>query len=219
MDLKKVTNGVKNYLVDTTGLLLASTPFYVEMEILASGMSSATSFESRFKDSCLAYAGAYAGLGIVYAKGRDFSKKIFKIDEQSAAKKHNIHDSIYNAAFNIAFSVPLYLSSGADLEQTAKGALEATLLGLASGPINGFSIDTFRDFLGTKKSQRLPKVVQNVRSKTKKLLAAGLIATMIGATAGVYTIKDKYFSNSQTQEQRQEISPLEEKVLELPMNK
>jgi hypothetical protein len=38
---------------------------------------------------------------------------------------------------------------------------------------------------------------------------------MIGTTAGVYAIKDR-FSNHQIQEQRQEISPLEEKVLELP---
>lgn len=213
MNLKKIANGAKHYLVDNTGLLLASTPIYATMETLAAGMSSATSFESRFKAACL----AYAGLGIVYTKGRDFSKKSFGIDENSTEKKHTLHDSLYNMGFNIALSIPIYLSSGADLEQAAKGAAGASLLGLVSGPINGYSIDTFRDFAGTKKSDRkMPKLIKNARKNTKRVLAAGLIAAAIGATAGVYSIKDKYFSNPSVQEQRQESSPLEEKVLEPP---
>ena len=130
-------------------------------------------------------------------------------------KKHTIHDSLYNAVFNAVFSTLIYSSSGADLEQTVKGVVGATLLGLVSGPINGYSLDTFRDFVGTKKSQRLPKRIQDIGNKTKRILAAGLVATTIGTTAGVYKIKDEFFSNPPAQEQMLENNSLEEKVSEL----
>jgi len=186
MNAKKVLTGIKHYAVDTTGLLLASTPIYAAMEVFTSGMSVATSLEARLKVAQL----GYLGMGIAYAKGRDFSKKIFKIDEQAPEWKQTVHDSVYNVAFNIVFATPIYLSSGADLEQTIKGVAGASTLGLVSGPINGYSIDTFRDFAGTKKSTRLPKPIQNIGSKTKKLIAAGLIAATIVTTAGVYKLKE-----------------------------
>ncbi len=186
MNVRKVLTGIKHYAVDTTGLLLASTPIYAAMEVFASGMSVATSLEARLKVAQL----GYLGMGIAYAKGRDFSKKIFKIDAQAPKWKHIVHDSIYNVSFNIAFVTPIYLSSGANLEQTIKGVAGASALGLVSGPINGYSIDTFRDFAGTKKSTRLPQQIQNIGSKTKKVIAAGLIAATIATTAGVYKLKE-----------------------------
>lgn len=209
MKIKEIKDKVKNYLVDTTGLLLASTPIYAAMETLASGMSVTTSFESRLKASAL----AYCGLGFAYVKGRDLSKRMFNITKESPEKAHSIHDSAYNAAFNIACAIPIYLSSGADLEQALKGAAGATALGLISGPINGYSIDSFREFVGTKSVRRMPRLIENAGRKTKKALAIGMVAAMLAGTWGVYDIKTKYFSGIK-QEQKKEQS-LEQKALEI----
>jgi hypothetical protein len=212
MEIKKTTNRVKNYLVDTTSVLWLSTPVYSAMETLASGMSVATSLESRIKVACI----AYAGLGTIYVKGRELSKKIFKINENSSEKKHMLHDSIYGAAFNISLSIPIYLTSGADLEQALKGTAGGVALGLGFSPIQGYSIDCFKDFAGTKKSDRkMPEFIKNAGKKMKRTLAVGMIAGMFAGTAGVYKIKDKFFPTPINQEQKLKKFSLEKRIIEI----
>jgi len=199
MDKKKIRKALnigKNYVVDTTGLFLASTPIYAGMEVFGAGMDVATSLESRLKVALL----GYLGMGFVYAKGRDLSRKIFKLKDTSKEWKQTLHDSIYNVAFNFSFAFPVYLSSGADLETALKGAGGAVGLGLISGPINGYSIDTFRHLTGTKHSERMPKIIKGINKKARNFLAAASIVAMVGTTAGVYKIKDKYFSEPKKQE-------------------
>lgn len=191
MNLEKIVNGAKNYLVDTTGLLLASTPIYASMEVFFSQMSSETSLESRIKVAEL----SILGLGIAYSKGRDLVRSKLNITEETSELKQSLLDSIYNVAVNISVSIPIYLSSGANLKQALIGAFGASLLGFVSGPINGWSLDTFRDFAGTVKSKRLPKKLQNLSSGAKKALAVGLISTTIGSTALIYEIKNTCFPN------------------------
>jgi hypothetical protein len=182
---KAVLNGIKHYAVDTTGLLLASTPIYAAMETFVAGMDSVVSMESRLKAAGL----GFLGMGVAYAKGRDFSNKIFKMEEKSEKKKI-LHDSLYNAGFNIAFAFPVYLSSGASLNEALVGTGGAVALGLVSGPINGYSIDTMRDFFGTKKSKRLPRNIQGFSQKIKYGLVAASIVGAVGLTKGVYELND-----------------------------
>ena len=186
MKLKSALKSVGHHIVDTTGLSLASTPIYSALEVFVSGMSVATSFESRLKVLGL----GYVGFATVYAKGRDLSKKIFKVDDSVSESKHKVHDSLYNLAFNLAFATPIYLSSGADFEQTVRGATSAAVLGLFSGVINGYSIDMFRDCVGTKESHRVPNYIKKLGKTTKRFIAAGLIATSIATTAGIYKAKE-----------------------------
>lgn len=205
----KILNGIKHYVVDTTGLLLASTPVYAAMETFVSGMSVATSFESRLKVSML----AYSGLGIVYAKGRDLSRSLFGIKEETPEWKKIVHDSAYNVAFNIPMATIIYRTSGANIEQTAKGVAGASVLGLFSGPLNGYSIDTFRDFIGTKESERkMPKIIKNAERKTKRALAVASIIGMVATTAGIYGVKDKFFKGEAPLK-----SPCLETKVELPI--
>lgn len=195
MRLNTLYEGLKHYITDTTGLLLSSTPIYATMETLGAGMSSATSLEAKLKVAGL----AYCGFGILYAKGRDLSRKVFKVTPEKSEFAKSVHDSIYNIAWNIPLATAIYLTSGADLEQTAKGVAGSAVLGLFSGPANGYSIDIFRDFVGTKKTDRkMPKVFSSAGRKIKKLFALGMIAAMLAYTATIYAINDKYLPNSET---------------------
>jgi len=191
MELSKTLGNIKNYLVDTTSLLILSNPMYASLETFISGMDVKTSLESRIKVSLL----AYTGLGFLYVKGRDFSKKVFKVNEKSSEKTHALHDSLYNVTFNVSASFPIYLTSGANMNQATVGAIGAGILGLISGPINGISIDLFRDFMGTKETKRnFPEKLKKAQKSTKRFLAAGMIGLMLTSTAGVYSIKNKYFN-------------------------
>ncbi len=202
MKIEKIVDLGKHYLVDNTALLLGSTPIYTAMETLASGMSVATSFESRLKVAAL----AYMGLGTFYVKGRDLSKKILGFTEKTKGWKHVVHDSIYNLAWNIPFSIVIYQTSGADLEQTVKGVAGASILSFVSGPINGHSIDAFRDFTGTIPSPRkMPKIIKNSKKSVKKLLAAGMVAGSLISTLGIYAIKEEFFPDKVYQEYQEKV--------------
>ncbi len=192
MDNNKIKRGfvsfLKYYVVDTTALLTTSTPIYAAMETFASGMSSDTSLEARIKIAGI----SYMGLAVLYTKARDLSKYIFKVTDSSSRKINIIHDSIYASVFNIIASIPIYMSSGADLEQTLKGTAGAVFLSLTTGAINGFGVDAYRDFTGVKESRRLPKKIKELSPNAKKWIAAGLIAASVGLTALVYKANNEY---------------------------
>ena len=145
----KLFEKLKRYFVDITGMLLASTPIAAAIEVFVIRLSVSISLESRLKVLGL----AYLGLGIIYTRGRDFSKNLFKINN-SSEKKRVVHDSIYNVLFNMIVTLPIYLSSGAEMGQAIGGAWIIAIVALISGPISGYSIDSFRDFTGIKNSDR-----------------------------------------------------------------
>ncbi|MEK6760471.1 MAG: L-alanine exporter AlaE [Nanoarchaeota archaeon] len=185
-----ISGQIKNYFVDTTGLLLVSIPIAAAVEIFIIGLSISISLESRIKVIAL----AYLGLGLIYAKGRDFSKKLFKIEKNSSEKIRALHDSFYTVLFNIILSLIIYLSSGANLSLAANGAVVIAIVSFISGPISGYSIDSFRDFTGTKNSDRkMPAFLKNAGSDAKKIISIVIVITAVVATAGIYLIKSEFF--------------------------
>lgn len=195
MTLDKIINATKNYFVDTTGSVLASIPIYATIETFVAGMNVEVSLESRIKIVTI----RYCGLGMVYAKGRDLSRKIFKIEKESSETKKIIHDSVFTSAFNFPIATLFYLSSGASTGQALIASACNGLFGMISGPIMGYNIDVFRDLMGTRNSERTPSFIKNIGKSKKKLIAAGLILTSLLATAGVYTLKN-YVSRTSIQE-------------------
>lgn len=185
---KQIHKELANYFVDTTGLLVASTPVFAAMEVFVSNMPVDVSLETRLKMTQL----SYLGLGWAYGKGRDLSKKALKVTEQSKAWQKISLDIGYNVTFNAVISFPIYLSSGANLQQALIGTEGACLLSTIAGPLNGYGIDTFRDLIGTKPTTRIPQYVQNMNTQVKKALAIGLVGASIGLTAGIYKIKNGY---------------------------
>ena len=193
MDKRSIVKGIKNYLVDTTGLLATAMPLYAGVEVFGAGMSAATSLEARLKVAQL----SYLGMGFIYSKGRDLSRRIFKVNGDSPELKKVVHDSIYQVVFNGIMGVPIYLSSGASLEEAIKGVTATSVLSLVSGPISGYGIDLFRNLCGTTNEfSRKPQLVNNLGKKAKRALAIALIMGTVVSMAGIYKIKEATTNHS-----------------------
>ncbi len=183
---EKISNVLKYSFSDSTALLTSTNPIFTVYEVGLSGMTDEVSIKSR-----LIISGAtYAGLGYVYGKFRDISRNYFNITDKSKERTQSIHDGVYLAVLNTILGSGLYLISG---EKDWGNLGIAVGLGTLSavtfiGPLTGFAADAARDLFGLKKCERrlYPNIIANRSSKTKKLIAAGLIAASIGATAAIY---------------------------------
>ena len=187
---KGLIENLKYHLVDSTALLAESTPVFAAFEKGLAGMSDEVSITARLLATGLTYFG---GMGLVYAKGRDFSRKLFKITEKTSEKKQSIHDALYLTAFNGVVSPLFYLASGArNIDEIAIGTGASMVLGLFNGAPMGYSIDLFRDLTGLKNCERpsYPNFLKRQSNKAKKGLAALLIAGSLALTAGIYKVID-----------------------------
>lgn len=155
----KVADNLKSHFVDSTAIMTESTPLYAAFETFIAGMSPQISLNTRL----ISAASAYCGLGWVYAKGRDLSRRLFHIDETTKERTQLRHDTAYNAAFNFALSPIFYLAAGArDPKEIAIG----TACGLAFGAVNGapmgLAVDAFRDFTGVRPNDRIPNAMESL---------------------------------------------------------
>ena len=209
--------GLKYHLVDSTAMLVESNPVFAAFEVGIVGMSDLTSLYARL----IATATIYGGLGSVYGKGRDFSKKIFKITDQTKERTQKIHDLVYTAAFNLFIATIMYTSSqllakltkGEDLDfgEIARGTGVAVVLGAINGIPMGYAVDAFRDLTGLKKCDRksYPNLVKKQNLKIKKSLAGLLIGGSIVLNAGIYAL---------TSDKESEIDqePIKEIIADIP---
>lgn len=147
--------------------------------------------ESRAKASIL----AIFGMGFAYAKGRDWYLKKVDVSTETSKKKKVFHESAYNVMFNAVVSPIIYLSSGATISQTVVGTLGTMVLGVFSGPINGFGVDVSRELFSMGKSKRLPYHIRNAKSSVRHAIATGGLLACIGLTAGVYA-SDTYLDKN-----------------------
>lgn len=196
--LENLVHGVKRHISDGTAVNVVYSPLYALMETSFAGMSHAHSQDSRLLGAAI----VYAGLGNLVGKGRDFSKKMFKIDDNTPEKIRKIHDVIYLAATPLLINPPFYLAVGVrDVKEIAIGTLAGCVLGAVGGIPMGYSIDYFRDLIGVEKSERMPAKISHLKPRAKKLIASGLVALSIGLTGIVYEmVPDKDNKNVQTQE-------------------
>ena len=87
----KVADNITYHLVDTTAILVATHPIYATIETLIAGMPDETSMKARL----IVSAANYAGIGLLFSRGRDFSRKKFSITENTKEKTQIIHDMVY----------------------------------------------------------------------------------------------------------------------------
>jgi len=177
----------KLHLVDSTALLAESAPIFTAFEVGIAGMSDQVSMNTRW----ITAGTSYLGLASIFSRGRDISRKIFKINDKTREELQHIHDVLYTVGFNLVLSPPLYYAAGArDLEEIAWGTGSAMLFGGASGSLAGYAVDTFRDLTGMKECNRpsYPNFLKRQSSRVKKTIAAGLVATSIAAVAGIYSL-------------------------------
>lgn len=187
MDIKKIAERLKFHAVDTTALLTASNPIFSALEVTACGMSDELSIHARL----LATGTAYAGIGTLFRMGRDFSRRIFEINDQTKERTQGIHDTLYAMGFNLLISPPMYILAGArSLKEIAAGTALGVGFGLAGGWPMGYAIDVFSDLTGLQKSERksYPEIIRKQKSKIKKGLAVSLTLGSIALMSGIYAL-------------------------------
>lgn len=182
MKLKNLYDITKTHVIDTTAILASTNPIYAFFENVVVGMSDEVAISARLFASLTAYLGG----GSLASRGRDLSRKIFKINDRTKEKIQTTHDALYLAALNGTFAPIIYKLSGANTSDTIEGTLFTMGLSLVTGPIMGYSLDAARDLTGIKKSERIPNKISNLSPRTKKGLAALLLTGLVGANAGIY---------------------------------
>ncbi|MEK6888144.1 MAG: hypothetical protein AABX14_04325 [Candidatus Aenigmatarchaeota archaeon] len=183
--MKKLFDALKYHFIDSTAIITVTNPMYTALEMGPAGMSSETSMHARILGSVL----TYVGFGSIYAQGRDLSKRMFGITESASERVKILHDTLYNFVYLSALQPPFYYAAGSrNIKEIAIGTAGSALMGLFSGPVAGYAVDSFRDFTGLKESERLPNFIKNQSPKTKKYAAALLTAASVGALATVYSL-------------------------------
>lgn len=189
--VKKVARGLKFHLVDATALLAESTPVLAAFEIGIAGMSVHVSLNARIFAAALTYFG---GTGYIYARGRDLSRKIFRIHDNTKEKIQHFHDSAYLGAFNLVFAPLLYLASGArNFKEISIGTATAVAFGLVNGGPMGYVIDMYRDLMGLKECQRssYPAFLKTQSPAVKKVLFVLFTLFAVVLTWFIYSLKNR----------------------------
>lgn len=177
-------------MIDTTAVITESNPIYCAFEVFGPAhMSPAMSMNSRIVATTL----GYLGLGYLYSKGRDLSKRIFHITDQTKERIQSHHDIAYTVAFNLALSPPMYAASQAlageelNWEKIAAGTATSLIIGAVNGIPLGYTVEIFRDLTGIKECHRPSYAFfKEKSSKVKRLALASLISLSIGALGAIY---------------------------------
>ena len=187
--IASLLEALKYHLSDSTALLTATTPLFAAFETFMAGISIENSINARLLGTGL----TYAGLGRVFTKGMDLSRKLFKITPETKERVKQAHDAAYAISYNFLMSPLFYYIAGVrDIKQIALGTVSSMGLALIAGGPMGYSVDAFRDLTGLKNSERIPKIISKSSPKIKKSLVALLAAASIGLTAEVYNLKTQY---------------------------
>ena len=104
----KMVKGLKSHVIDSTAMLVASTPIFAGLENIVLGMSDEVSMNARL----LATGLTYGGFGFLLSKSRDIYRKFLKITDQTKERKQQISDSIYGGLWNLFIAPPFYYASG-----------------------------------------------------------------------------------------------------------
>ncbi|MBR9693421.1 hypothetical protein GOV07_05885 [Candidatus Woesearchaeota archaeon] len=183
--VEQVKDKGPGYLSDSTAVATIYTPVYAFGETVVAGMSHALSQDARL----LGLLTIYGGLGKLIGYGRDLSEKAFKITDETSKTVKNIHDTLYLAATGLIINPPFYFAVGSrDPKEIFWGTVFGVGVGAAAGIPMGYALDWFRDLTGVQESKRLPPIMKHASAKTKKKIAASLVAAGIALTAVVYNV-------------------------------
>ncbi len=173
---------VKKHFVDATAQISFGTPFNGFMDTFVAGLSPSHSLRARVMTAGF----VYCGLGSLYSRGMDYSRKLFKFSQRKSELIKHAHDAAYTAAFSFTFSLPIYYCSGATSKQALIGSAAAAGLGLFTGGPTGYTVDAYRDLAGIQASERIPSKVRELQPRFKKGLLALLTASSLTALGLVY---------------------------------
>jgi len=188
---KKSKDILKNHFIDTTAALSVANPVLSAFEVCPlNNMEDIESIAARVTGTGL----FYLGLGSVFSKGRDISKKVFGITKDTSKVLRFGCDAVYGTAFGFTISHVVYpLSSLISGETFTYGQVfvASSIAAAISVPVGiggGYSVDTFRDLTGLEEFDMIPECVKRQKPFVKKGLAGLLTVGSVGVMAGIYAL-------------------------------
>jgi hypothetical protein len=196
MNLKKAVDWAKYHLIDSTALVVATNPIFCALESTVGRTLGDMTDDVSISARAVATATVFGGVGTAFARGRDLSKRFFKITDETREIIHTVHDTLYPVAFNMVISPPMYALSQylAEGEITPRAVATGTGIAMGLAPFigypAGYAIDTFRDMFGLEECKRkyYPDLIRRQKGSIKKGLAALLTASSIATMAGIYAL-------------------------------
>ena len=184
-----IRHNLKFHLVDSTAILAESTPVFAVFETQIAGWSNELSINARLIAAGITY---FAGTGYIYGKGRDLSRRLFNIGDETTEKVQALHDAVYLAAFNLVIAPPIYFAAGArDLKQIAIGTATVMAVALVNGGPLGYAVDLFRDLAGLKECRRPSyRFLKKQTPRVKRVLVVLLTAAAVAVTGGIYALRN-----------------------------
>lgn len=168
--------GVLRHLLDSTAMNAVGTFIFGLFELFVLRMEPKVSLQARIS---IAIA-TYLGFGFFFAKGRDISLRIFKINlATSSPRVILLHDLLFLTAGNLIISPILYLSSGATFDTMLSATAMAIVLGFFVGPASGWGIDIFRELSGIQPFSRLPHVLRTLSPRLRPFLIIVLLVVEV----------------------------------------
>lgn len=184
----RVVSKVKERAVETTAVITLFTPLLATIETRIAEMTNHVSIKSRIGNGLLNF------LTIpLILEGREYSKSLFKITEQTPERTKKLHDSLYASAVALITKPAVYIAAG---ESDWQKILLGTGIGMAIGYVIGspvlYFVDVFKDLVGIKASERTPKWINKFSKNAKKRIAAGIIVASLGLTALIYSLNHNF---------------------------
>ncbi len=176
----------KLHIGNSTAILMSVTPIYAIVELFVLNMAELVSLKARLITILI----TYLGLGFLFAKGRNISKRIFNVSEEfSHESTIVVHDLLYLVGFNFCLTPLLYLVSGASPREIVLGTSFALGMAFIAGPINGFFIDAAGELTGLNSSLRLPVAVRQLDQASKTTILFGVLMLVLLGLGFVYWIQ------------------------------
>ena len=167
------TSALGNHLRDCSAILVVGTPIYAWLEVHGIGLTPVVSLRVR----CMNALFLVSGLGWIIARGRDYSHRLFGIQPGRSRERVLIaHDLLFLVVINGLLAPPFYLLSGASFRGVARGTALAMIVSVLTGPLNGISIDSFRELRGSVATSRLPARVRNQPTTVRQGLVLVVMA-------------------------------------------
>jgi hypothetical protein len=161
----------QGHRADSLALSCSITLIYSFVELYVIRIAPLVSLKAR----AILIVLVFFGLGIVLARGRDFSLRFTGV--WAVEKSIVAHDLIYSVIVNALLARVVYEIAGASFSQLLRGTSLALLLSSMTGPINGLMIDRFRSWLQMPHSGRFTRVASAPSSWLNVLLSAAIIFT------------------------------------------
>ena len=176
---------LKYHLVNSAAQVGVATPIMVAYETGVTGIPDEQSLYARLLGASL----TFGGIGYLDARFRDFARKKLHVEDTTNEFIQGTVDIGSRIVFNLARFPSVYFAVGIrDLDTLIALTTFGVGYSFVSGYFSGYAMDLSRELTGIQESKRIPSYIRNHSPPIKKAIFAGLIASSILLTMGIYKI-------------------------------